>query len=455
MKSFILFLVAWPCLYNAFGNRWVPTHHREIKTQIPPHSKTPDVLRKINGFYGLIGPDVNVSSVNNLFDLFVGDGIVQGVFFDNGTLTLVRNFVQTDKLKYEERHGQVPKNPFIKILFLLLSKWNLLPNIMGLANTALFRVENKTYALYERDLPYLLDVDFETKSVRTLAKCAIPHIPPHISGHSKFINNSIETIDYNVLQNHLIYYRLSSEWKPLFKKIVKTKYMPVIHDFWSGEHNIVFVDSPLGLDYKNIFRKHLPFLMKNSPTFIHVFNKHSQQIEKYQCNKSFYIFHYGDVFETPTKIHIYASIYENLDFSDLNICGTYSEIVIDKNTKRVHLIKIPEFEKYNLDFPLKFENKIVFRNVYNRTINGFVVVEKMNLVKELLFEGMCIYGEPALVYIETIPHLIAFAELENKSCILFINLVNYSHFHMDVPFHFSLGFHSLFIPACKTSNENI
>jgi hypothetical protein len=454
MKSIILFLfiIYWNFLdglhfHFRFGNR-INIKDIEYKKQIvyTISDDKQNIVNKINGFYGLIGPDINVSSVNNLFDLFVGDGNIQGVFFDKGNLTLIRHFVRTEKLKYEEHYGQIPHNNFIKFIFILLNKIRLLPNIMGLANTALFNVRNKIYALYERDLPYLLNVNFTKKEVTTTQKMEIHHVN-HISGHSKFINNSIETIDYDVLQNHLIYYKLSPEWKPFFRMIIKTKYMPVIHDFWSGQYNMVFVDSPLGLDYKNIFRKHLPFLMKNNPTFIHVFNKQNQYIEKYQCDESFYIFHYGDVIETPTQIHIYASIYENLDFSDLNICGIYSEIVIDKNTKRVYLIKTPEFEKYNLDFPLKFENKIVFRNVYNRTINGFVVVEKMKLVKELLFDDICIHGEPVLFHVDKIPHLIVFAELDKKGCILFINLEDYSHFHIHVSFHFSLGFHSLFIPA--------
>jgi hypothetical protein len=454
MKYIILFLfiIYWNFLdglhlHFRFGNR-INIKEREYKKQIVytiPSDKQ-KIVNKINGFYGLIGPDINVSSVNNLFDLFVGDGNIQGVFFDKGNITLIRHFVRTEKLKYEERYGQIPHNNFIKFIFILLNKIRLLPNIMGLANTALFNVRNKIYALYERDLPYLLNVNFTKKEVTTTQKMEIHHVN-HISGHSKFINNSIETIDYDVLQNHLIYYKLSSEWKSFFKFIIKTKYMPVIHDFWSGEHKVIFVDSPLMLDYKNIFKKHLPFLMNHNPTFIHVLNKQNQHIEKYQCAKSFYIFHYGDVIETPTKIHIYASLYEKLDFSELNIRGIYHEIVIDKHTKRVYLTKNPDFDKYNLDFPIRFENKIVFRNVYNRTINGFVVVEKMKLVKELLFDDMCIHGEPALFHVDKIPYLIAFAELDKKGCILFINLHDYTHFHIDVPFHFSLGFHSLFIPG--------
>ena len=35
--------------------------------------KESEIINKINGFYGLIGPDVNKSNVNTLYDLFTGD----------------------------------------------------------------------------------------------------------------------------------------------------------------------------------------------------------------------------------------------------------------------------------------------------------------------------------------------------------------------------------------------
>ena len=54
---------------------------RRIQTHIDFHRSK---IKKINGFYGLAGPDVNISKINNLYDLFTGDGIVHGVFLENG-----------------------------------------------------------------------------------------------------------------------------------------------------------------------------------------------------------------------------------------------------------------------------------------------------------------------------------------------------------------------------------
>ena len=62
---------------------------RNVFTKIRNRFRSNDVriLDSINGFYGLIGPDVNISNTNNLFEFFTGDGIIQGVFIRDGVIT--------------------------------------------------------------------------------------------------------------------------------------------------------------------------------------------------------------------------------------------------------------------------------------------------------------------------------------------------------------------------------
>ena len=75
------------------------------------------ILKKMDGFYGLIGPDVNINTISNIFDLFTSDGLINGVFFDNGELTFVRHFIRTEKLKYEQKNGKIPKHNILRIVF--------------------------------------------------------------------------------------------------------------------------------------------------------------------------------------------------------------------------------------------------------------------------------------------------------------------------------------------------
>ena len=213
----------------------------ENKKNIIINPENNGIIQKINGFYGLIGPDINIKNVNNIYELFTADGLIQGVFFENGNLTYVKHFIRTDKLLYEEKNGKIPKNNMNQILFEIFNKVNLLPNLLGVANTALFKINNKIYALYEREFPYELNIDFEQKIINTISKKNIKEIP-HFSAHSKFnpLKKTIETIDYNILTNSVSYYELTTNFNIIKHKKIKMKYIPIIHDFFSLLHLHIF-----------------------------------------------------------------------------------------------------------------------------------------------------------------------------------------------------------------------
>ena len=161
------------------------------------------------------------------------------------------------------------------------------------------------------------------------------------------------------------------------------------------------------------------------------------------------MFHYADYVETSKTIEIYGSLYHELDFSNLNVKGNYCKIKINKVTKEVIIEKNKLLETYNLDFPIKYDNKIVFRNIHNMTINGFIIVENMKLIKEIIFDDLFICGEPALTKIEGIPHLIFFGFSKSKNSIYLINLYNYQRIEIPIPLELNIGFHSIFIPSSK------
>ena len=89
--------------------------------------KDKTIVEKINGFYGLIGPNVNMNNnIDNLYELFTGDGIIQGVFFDKGKLTFIKHLIKTEKVLYEEKNGKIPTNYIFTMILLLLNKIKLL-----------------------------------------------------------------------------------------------------------------------------------------------------------------------------------------------------------------------------------------------------------------------------------------------------------------------------------------
>jgi hypothetical protein len=349
---------------------------------------------------------------------------------------------------YEEENGKIPNNNFIKLWFMIFSKIGILPDVMGLANTALFNVKNKIYALYERDNPYLLDIDFKNKQVTTISKKRVKSID-HISGHSKYMDNLIETIDYDIVTKSVNYYQLNESFDILKHTNIKTKYMPVIHDFMVTRDKMIIMDSPLCIDrqLEQWFKKTIHVLLdKKQNTLIHIYDKKTGKIDTYDTNNSFYMFHYADYVETCKKIEIYGSLYDELDFSNLNVKGNYRKIIVNKITKEVSIERNRELEKYDLDFPIKYDNKIVFRNIHNMTINGFVIVQKMKIIKDIIFKDLFICGEPALIKIEGIPYIVFFGFSKTKNSIFLLNLYNYQQIEIPVPIQLNIGFHSIFIP---------
>jgi carotenoid cleavage dioxygenase-like enzyme len=419
--------------------------NKKIEYKLPPEKQ--EIINKINGLYAMIGPDINIKEVSNLFDLFIGDGIIQGVFFDNGNLTYAKQYVRTEKIVYEEKNGRIPRNSLSNILFMFLNKIGLFPNVLGMANTALLNIKNKIYALYERDSPYLLNIDFKKSEIQTIRKMYLNKMK-YFSAHSKY-NNTIDTFEYNMLTNSIIYHEMTSDFESIKTKVIKMNYLPVVHDFLKTKNNIIITDSPLVMDFSNLFKKKMPVMLDNKKkTIINVLNKSTMNIDKYYVNEGFYIFHYADYKENDKHIEIYASLYDNLDFSDLNIVGKYRKIILDKETKTVVIIKNSKLEKLDLDFPVKYANKVAFRSMENNRINGFVICEELEIVKTLYFENKFITGEPAITTINNVPYLFSFAFDNEKSDVGFLIIINMNSYDIiEIPINefIQIGFHSTFI----------
>lgn len=411
------------------------------------NDKKQNIIKNINGFYGLIGPDINVHNFKNitsLHDLFSGNGIIQGVFFDKGKITFVKHLIRTEKLIFEEKYGKIPKDPLILLFFFILNKIDLLPNVMGVSNTAFINVNNEIYTLFERDYPYLIDINFNNKTINTIGKQKIKNLE-YFSAHSKY-NTSIETIEYKMNSNIINYFKLNKNFNEICKLNIKLNNIPIIHDFYSDDNNLIIIDSPLKYDFKNIFKKKLPIILDTKKnTSIQVINKLTNISKIYSINESFYIFHYVNVKEDNKYIKIYASVYNNLDFNSIDFEGKYRMIEINKldNTTRVY--KNAVLENYNLDFPIAYNDNHIMLNMQNKTMNGFVIVKDLQIVKNLIFKNKNICGEHNVIYIKNIPYLIFFNVEKNNNFLSFINLKNYEIIDIDIPEQLNLGFHSIFL----------
>lgn len=417
-----------------------------------------NIIKHINGFYGLIGPDIKTYTLQNytsLHDVFSGNGIIQGVFFDKGKISFVKHLINTEKVIFEKKYGIIPKDPLILLLFFILNKLNILPNVMGVSNTAFINVNNKIYSLFERDYPYLIDINFKNKTIETIGKQKINYLE-HFSAHSKYCNDYqiIETIDYKMNNNIINYFKFNQHFKLIQKINIKLKYIPIIHDFYSDNNKLIIIDSPVIYNFKNIFKKQLPIIIdKKKKTYVYAVNKLSGTVDSYCLDESFYIFHYVNVQEDKEFIKIYACVYNSLDFNSVDFQGKYRMIQINKIDNTCYVYKNNEIENYNLDFPIKYEDKCIMINTKNKTMNGFIITKDLQILKKIIFENKNICGEHKVIYIKNVPYLIFFNVEKNKNFLSLINLKNYDIIDIDIPDQLNLGFHSIFIHNTLKTNS--
>ena len=220
----------------------------EVNKEIENKLNKYNIINEINGFYGLIGPYCE-NETNNLMELFNSNGIIQGIFFENGKLHFVKQFVRTDKLEYELKNGAIPMT-FQNIgFFKFMEMFGLLPNIFGLANTALMKFNKKIHALNENDMPYEIKVDFENHQIKTIKKIKLPFQIKNISAHSKNKYNCIETLNYDMISPKIKYFKLSDDLKIIKNSnIFNKKYSAMVHDFVSLNDYLIFLDSPILLN---------------------------------------------------------------------------------------------------------------------------------------------------------------------------------------------------------------
>jgi hypothetical protein len=90
MKFYLL--LTWFGCCTAF----LPNIKTKVDTTHLPH-RHQNIIRKINGFYGVVGPSIKEYKNESLYEAFQSNGNVQGLFLKNGNITFVRHNIETDK----------------------------------------------------------------------------------------------------------------------------------------------------------------------------------------------------------------------------------------------------------------------------------------------------------------------------------------------------------------------
>ena len=375
---FLLFL----CLTQAFKSPFLRGVHKpinkEIQVKFPLVDKS-NLFGKIDGFFGQIGPNPKYPC-DSEYSLFDGDGMVHGIFFQNGTLTYVNHWVRTKKLLTEMKwkkkmYISLAELKGIRGLTSILSSeimkgFKIIPSGYT-ANTAFMYTNKKLYALHETDTPYELKLNYTTQTIETGDHLVFPTIPT-TTAHPKFdsFRKRLYLYSYTSLDkekgqflNNVFNYSFGLKEKnkvPLLNN-------GIIHDIGQSKNHLIIPDMPLKTDLNLIFQDKLPlFFDKNGTTRFGLLNKDTDKLTWITFKENFFIFHFSESFETRESVITHACLLEDVNFSSFIDNTKYkpfegtqlSQIILHKNNgtyeiiRNKYLMEIMNNTNYITEFPL-------------------------------------------------------------------------------------------------------
>jgi hypothetical protein len=144
------------------------------------------------------------------------------------------------------------------------------------------------------------------------------------------------------------------------------------------------------------------------------------------------------------NIDVYAPLYDNLDFSSLQIEGKYRKIRIGTDGTVV-IKKNPFLENMNLDFPQKWGKYVVLRTIENFAIKGFVVCKGVDIIRKIRMPSNRFFcGEPSIIEIDGAPYLVGFSyDSDKNGYVNVIGIFNDEFAEQCLGHKVTIGFHSV------------
>jgi len=455
------------CFINPFlSNEYSPVKNeieKNIVYKLPENKK--NIIKKINGFYGQIGP--NPKYYNENYHLFDGDGMIHGIFFDNGNLTYHNHWIKTEKFNFESKlNFKIPISIstikkkeiiFLSFIYKFLELFRIVPNFMGTANTALWNNNNKIYALHERDKPYEIDINFENKSIKTLQKIDLENIE-YFTAHPRKDLHNIYVASYDNFRPIVRILKYDKNLSLIKYKDIHTKYNNIIHDIMVTDNYIIFCDTPYQFNITQLLNDKTPFYFdKTQKNRFCILSKDLEIINYVDCNESFFIFHYDNFYEDNNNIYFTAIVRNNFDMdmlsSNVNITNysKYRKFIINKKTKELIIEKKKEFEYFNVDFPISKKNITILSIIENTfDIIGFLIVKDFKLIKKNILKNRKIYAEPSIIEIDKKIYILCFTYDEYFNSYLYVyDYIKNDCIEIMLDVNINKGFHSIFIENIK------
>jgi hypothetical protein len=212
------------------------------------------------------------------------------------------------------------------------------------------------------------------------------------------------------------------------------------------ERGILYIDAPFVWDFTPLLCKN-PVPVKfdlTKPAYICLYDTKTKICRQIPCKTPFYIFHYAYLEEVGGNIDVYAPLYDNLDFSSLQIHGKYRRIRIGADGKMV-ITKNAFLEKMNLDFPQKWGKYVVLRAIDDFAIKEFVVCKGLDIIRKIRMPSNRFFcGEPSIIEIDGAPYLVGLSyDSDKNGYVNVIGIFNDKYVDQFLGHKVTIGFHSI------------
>lgn len=472
----------------------IPINHylngvfRPVDTEVNlemSHNNT--LFNEIQGTFAQIGSNPkHIGTRDAGYHWFDGDGMVHAAHFHKNKILYRNHWVKTKRLRAEERWGHKMYLYFGELRgfhgMMEILKWTicqyfaLVPGAKGTANTAFVTWKNRTFALHEGDMPYELDIDYESGEITTKGQWTWPQMKS-VTAHPKIDEMRDEMYmygynNYDFSEGRFFHNVLDEKMVVTTRSNFSLLNNGMVHDIAQTKNHIIIPDLPLKYDFNQIMKNKLPMVFdKNGTTRFGVYHKDDPNtIEWYTSSENIFLFHFCKAYETETDFIVHACNMDYLDMMDfvhlenneLKIRGNLrlQKITLDKRTKKATIIKNRFIENlkevnipYNLDFPIESNNKNdIYCSIFDATSGKIIGIVKMSTINftrrkpkvYLLPYGRFMNSEPQLVTIKKKEYIMSFTyDLNDQAFISIIDIEKNDIEDVAIPTRIPPGFHSL------------
>jgi len=407
---------------------------------------------------------------------FDGDGMTHSLNIDmEGKITYHNELVQTERLKFEQKHGgSIFFNigdffrPFALLKMLTLecfSKMGIIPDIpminMSPANTNLVKHGEKILALCEAGLPYSMTYDkkFSTDGIEDFSG----FIDGPLTGHPKTIlSDNGYTYYFGTTGEIVKVYVFDQFGKSLRKFDISLESKSIMHDFAVSKNHILILDMPLVLNYKLLFKGRLPVefdkTRKSRIGVLPIDASDGSTVKWYYLNDTFAISHVVNVYDNSTdgSINLITCDLKDVFLHPKELFKNRSEVyktIIDMKNNRTTRTKLVEHEK-SIDFPVisKYltgvNNRYVYMTELTDGLPGNIIKIDIHSGEKLCstdiseYSGECFFIEKD--GIEDDGYIASFLTKGDNSEFCIWDAKDLSEVcRISIPYRIPLGFHTL------------